>query len=128
MLCAIPQPSNDAFQDLGCTMSRGRGWCRHAGRCTQWYSRMYNGQRQGQGLRNENENPNIVAGSFFPPDVNADSYNVPPLGDPPDPSFRLDTDARDQLPPAPLFHGSVDAGIVKVLDYGDSREVAMIEE
>ncbi|KAK8639522.1 hypothetical protein V6N13_137897 [Hibiscus sabdariffa] len=76
----------------------------------------------------ENENPNIVAGSFFPPDVNADSYNVPPLGDPPDPSFWLDTDARDQLPPAPLSHGSVDAGIVKVLDSGDSREVAMIEE
>ncbi|KAK8606369.1 hypothetical protein V6N13_030652 [Hibiscus sabdariffa] len=162
MLCAIPQPSNDAFQDLGCTMSRGRGWCRHAGRCTQWNSKativrkplMMNlfdfpalsrfshkastsktsasldqrstldKSKHSATVMQENENPNIVAGSFFPPDVNADSYNVPPLGDPPDPSFRLDTDARDQLPPAPLFHGSVDAGIVKVLDYGDSREVA----
>ncbi|KAK9017890.1 hypothetical protein V6N11_000890 [Hibiscus sabdariffa] len=72
----------------------------------------------------ENDDPNIVDGSFIPPVLNTVSSSCPPLGDPPD------TLTRERV--APDMSGQLDTGTreveaVNIHDSGGSQEVAMIE-
>ncbi|KAK8644659.1 hypothetical protein V6N13_123961 [Hibiscus sabdariffa] len=78
-------------------------------------------------IMKENDYPNIVDKSTMVPDLNAESFSCPPLGDSLDPSKLLDNGIEDLQPAAPLSHGSIDMVDEKSHSPRGSREVAMIE-